>query len=123
MGFEKEDDDGTGDISWEEFEDGCASREMREYFKIIDVDISEARSVFALIDTDGSGSVDPIEFVNGCIRLRGSAKAVELAMLMHETNKMNRWLKSHIHLLEQRITWIGHSLKGNKVTKQCLQGS
>merc|ERR1712178_489082 len=90
--FIKAEDSGDGEIAWEEFERNLHSDELKEYFKIIDVDISEAKNVFRLIDADGSGSVDPLEFVSGCLRLRGSAKAVELSLLMRETKKMNMWL-------------------------------
>merc|ERR1712178_320921 len=96
---------------------------MREYFKIIDVDMSEAKAVFQLIDADGSDSVDPLEFISGCLRLRGSAKAVELSLLMYETKKMNHWLKAHLCVLEQRITWIGNLLKRTNKKRRILSRS
>merc|ERR1711879_35733 len=66
------------------------SPSMHMYFKTIDVDIQEAGDLFRLIDIDESGSIDPEEFVNGCIRLQGPAKAIDLAMLMHEFKRADR---------------------------------
>merc|ERR1712048_608480 len=109
--FQRADTSGSGEIDWEAFEDRLSTEEMKEYFRIIDVDMSEAQGIFRLLDVDGGGTVSPLEFVSGCMRLRGSAKAVELSLLMYDTKKMNEWLKGKMGLLEQRITWIGNTMK------------
>merc|ERR1712129_247437 len=60
---------------------------MHLYFETIDLDLREAEDLFHLIDIDNSGSIDPEEFVNGCIRLQGPAKAIDLATLMSEFHR------------------------------------
>lgn len=82
--FKVTDADGSGDISWEEFQDKLDTPAMHSYFEAIDLDLCEAEDLFRLIDIDSSGSIDPEEFVNGCIRLQGPAKALDLATLMAE---------------------------------------
>merc|ERR1712176_498889 len=49
--------DMTGNLTWDEFESLLNSPEMEEYFKTIDVDISEAHGIFELLDIDGSGTL------------------------------------------------------------------
>merc|ERR1719409_2164532 len=68
-------------ITWEDFQEklGCAA--IHSYFKTINVDISKARGVFDAIDSDGSGTVDAGEIVDGCLRLKGNAKALDVALL------------------------------------------
>merc|ERR1712228_849165 len=58
--------------------------QMQEFFKAIDVDQSEAKGLFHLLDLDNSGSVSAEEFINGCLRLRGPAKSLDLALLIQE---------------------------------------
>lgn len=74
----------NGSISWEDFQTHCDSADMAEVFKTIDVDIKEAGGLFRLLDLNGNGEVDSEEFLDGCLRLRGPAKALDMALLMRE---------------------------------------
>jgi Ca2+-binding EF-hand superfamily protein len=76
--FTSADDDHSGQITWDEFEGQLATPQMEEYFKVIDLDLSEAKHLFTLLDTHSTGSITSDEFVNGCLRLRGSARAFDL---------------------------------------------
>merc|ERR1712048_847160 len=90
--FAKTDDDASGTISWDEFEQKLDTPEMTEYFKMIDVDMSEARGIFSLLDIDKSGQIESEEFLSGCMRLTGSAKALDLTVLMHEVQVVSQTL-------------------------------
>jgi len=90
---EEEEEDAA--ITWETFQEKLASADMQEYFKAINVDISEAEGFFALLDVDGNGSVDPEEVVSGLLRLRGQAKAIELSLLSKQTRIMFDKLAEH----------------------------
>merc|ERR1712157_668080 len=68
--------DDSEEITFEEFNDKIHTEVMHDYFKAIDVDPSEAKNLFQLLDADGSGSVDADEIVNGCLKLRGPAKSL-----------------------------------------------
>jgi hypothetical protein len=75
-------------FSWVDFQQHLDRPQMRAYFEAIDVDPSEAEGVFKLLDLNGNGSIDTDEFLSGCLRLRGPAKALDLALLMHEVRRM-----------------------------------
>mmetsp|Transcript_152775 Transcript_152775/g.265427 ORF Transcript_152775/g.265427 Transcript_152775/m.265427 type:complete len:281 (+) Transcript_152775:37-879(+) len=77
-------------VSFDEFSDKMEAPEMQEYFKSINVDPSEAKTLFALLDFDGSGTINPDELVNGCLRLRGSAKSLDMCQLIHGVNQMHK---------------------------------
>jgi len=89
----------AGALTWDDFESQLDKPQMREYFRAIDVDPSEARGVFKLLDLDGSGSINAEEFLSGCLGLRGPAKALDLALLMHEVRHLGRWL----HILARHV--------------------
>eukprot|EP00927_Polykrikos_kofoidii_P042166 TRINITY_DN3601_c0_g2_i1.p1 TRINITY_DN3601_c0_g2~~TRINITY_DN3601_c0_g2_i1.p1 ORF type:complete len:828 (-),score=150.70 TRINITY_DN3601_c0_g2_i1:216-2624(-) len=101
--FKRADADDSGEVTWEEFESRLEAEEMQEYFKAIDVDISEAKGLFKLIDADGSGSIDAVEFISGCMRLRGPAKALEMTLLLHEMNRMHEWLADKLVRIEMQV--------------------
>lgn len=82
---------GTEDdcITWKEFSSKLSRPEMQEYFKDLNVDVSEAKGLFQLLDVDGSGGLELDEVISGCLRLRGPAKAIELALLGQEIVSLN----------------------------------
>merc|ERR1711948_220981 len=71
-------------ISWQSFKSKLHTPAMLDYFKTIDVDPSEGQGLFDLLDADDSGTVDASEMVNGFLKLRGPAKALDIALLMRE---------------------------------------
>jgi len=89
--------DTNGMISWEEFESQLENTELQEYFKAIDVDVSEAKGLFRLLDISDSGEILAEEFLSGCIRLRGPAKALDMQILLHQTRQMSQKL---LHMKE-----------------------
>merc|ERR1719310_1814661 len=87
---------------------------MKSFFHAIDVDLSDARSVFALLDSDDSGEIDLDEFLNGCLGLHGPAKAIHLATLMYESRISSRFHASNMlqmqSMLQQVMTKQGVSM-------------
>eukprot|EP00927_Polykrikos_kofoidii_P029813 TRINITY_DN2570_c0_g1_i1.p1 TRINITY_DN2570_c0_g1~~TRINITY_DN2570_c0_g1_i1.p1 ORF type:complete len:651 (-),score=127.63 TRINITY_DN2570_c0_g1_i1:211-2163(-) len=81
----------SGQITWEEFSKLIHEREMVELFKAINIDVSEAMSLFRLLDVNELGVLDHEEFMTGCLRLRGPAKSLELSLLMRETDRIHQW--------------------------------
>merc|ERR1712084_73890 len=85
---------GTGQtlhlLHLQDFQNHLDKKVMQEYFKALDVDLSEAKGIFDLLDLTGSGSVDAEEFLSGCMRLRGPAKALELELVMHEVRSVHK---------------------------------
>lgn len=82
------DQDGDESITAEEFKKGLQKPEVRDFISAMQVEISDAEKFFAMLDEDGSGEVDLVEFVTGMQRLRGEAKSVDIHMMLHENRKM-----------------------------------
>jgi Ca2+-binding EF-hand superfamily protein len=92
--FNKLDIDHSGEITWPDFERQLQQKEMRDFFKTIDVDIDKARSLFDLLDLDDSGSVDVGEFMDGCLRIWAPAKGLDLRMIMRDVNRVAQMLRA-----------------------------
>merc|ERR1712203_6083 len=82
--FLTDDMEGPCEINWEDFSAKLRTNAMQEYFKQINVEVAEARSLFDLLDEDSSGSIDSKEIVEGCLKLRGPARALELSLLARD---------------------------------------
>jgi len=105
--FTRADDDKSGQITLEEFADQLESFELQSYFRMIDVDPAEVSGLFSLLDADGSGSVDFMEFLSGCVRIQGAAKAIDLLLLIHENKHMNRWLRGQVAEIRSALDELG----------------
>merc|ERR1712154_593922 len=72
----------------------------------LDMEPHDLWQLFNLLDTDMSNSVDPQEFVLGCMRLRGPAKALELASLQKEHNRLTRKIDDFMKYMEHRMDFL-----------------
>eukprot|EP00930_Biecheleria_cincta_P015510 TRINITY_DN12918_c0_g1_i1.p2 TRINITY_DN12918_c0_g1~~TRINITY_DN12918_c0_g1_i1.p2 ORF type:complete len:220 (-),score=48.53 TRINITY_DN12918_c0_g1_i1:149-808(-) len=85
--FDVIDESKSGVICQEDFKQHLETKDMQDLFKSIDLDPSEADCVFKLLDLDNTGSLDCDAFLNGCLRLRGNAKSLDLLLLLRETTR------------------------------------
>ncbi|CAE7263258.1 scn4aa [Symbiodinium sp. CCMP2456] len=92
----------SGRMTWEQFEGQLNNPIMEAYFKSLDLSVTEAESLFRLLDIDNEGSIDVEEFIAGCCRIHGPAKAIDLTTLMCQVMLLHRQWRSHAMLLEER---------------------
>lgn len=90
--FEESDADGSGQVSKEEFMRVLANEEMVAHLNSLGLHTDEAHGLFELLDDDDSGFMEVDEFVNGILRLKGAAKAVDMVTLLYENKKIYRKL-------------------------------
>jgi len=101
----------SGEISWDGFVCKLDTLEMQEIFKEIDIDISEAKGLFKLLDTDESNSIDVAEFINGFTRLRGPAKSLDLQLLMREMMRLSQRHSEFSREVERYLACIPHMVR------------
>lgn len=108
--FEEADVDNSGMLSWEEFSTHLESDAVKLHFQALEMEVAQARSLFKILDADGSDGVGLDEFVSGCMRLKNQAKGLDIRLLMYQNEiaftrikkSMDSTLGS-IHQIEQRM--------------------
>merc|ERR1712194_300082 len=69
-----------GEVTLDNLLDHLDTPEVVDFFKSIDIDMSEARHLFELLDTDEDGELSFEDFINGCIRMQSPAKTLDLVL-------------------------------------------
>lgn len=77
--FNMVDDDGSADVSADEFNANIANGSMDDYLLAIELSKEDAVDLFQLLDQDGGGSISVEEFVDGCLRLKGPSRQADVA--------------------------------------------
>merc|ERR1712039_246314 len=94
--FMRLDQDMSGSISIDEIEEHLQDPAVRDFFRLIDVDETEAQCLFDILDNSGDGTIDLEEFLNGCLRLQGQAKSLDLFILTRDTRMAFETQSKHI---------------------------
>merc|ERR1712073_110597 len=101
--LQEADNDESGTISWGEFQKYLDDTRMLDFFKAIELDVTEARGLYKLLDVDESDEVPIDEFVTGCFRMKGAGKTLDLASLMHENKKVMRVMMKFMSYCEEQF--------------------
>lgn len=101
--FKDIDNDESGCITIQEFEDHLENKNVKALFDSLELEIDDAWTLFSLIDTDGSHVIDIEEFVDGCVRLRGSAKSIDVARLSYENKWVRKKLSAFMRYMEAQM--------------------
>lgn len=86
--FEDMDEDGKGTISLEEFQSKLKDEKVIAYFHVLKLDVSDATTLFQMIDYDRSNEVNINEFLEGCYRLQGESTAMDMKIMQFELQNL-----------------------------------
>eukprot|EP00928_Gymnodinium_smaydae_P014969 TRINITY_DN15494_c0_g1_i1.p1 TRINITY_DN15494_c0_g1~~TRINITY_DN15494_c0_g1_i1.p1 ORF type:complete len:729 (+),score=142.38 TRINITY_DN15494_c0_g1_i1:55-2241(+) len=100
--FEELDSSHDGNITLQEFQVHVESERMQAILQTLEIDVADAWTLFKLLDADGGGNVDVDEFVEGCIRLKGEAKSIQMAQLMYH----HKWIMDKLVDLDEKMSSV-----------------
>merc|ERR1712224_1155991 len=69
----------------------------------LELEVNEAKGLFRLLDIEGAGEVPIEDFVLGCMRLKGTAKNVDVVTLMYENKRMMHEMFNFFHFCDRRF--------------------
>ena len=76
-----------GKISWETFFHSLHEPNMLAFLSRLELDVLDVAQFFEILSDDGQCLVDMDTFVMGCIKMRGSAKSMDLLGLINKQHK------------------------------------
>merc|ERR1712232_471649 len=90
---------GDGIIDCEEFKDLLSNEDVRMWLGAQELNVSDAELVFNLLDASGDQEISAEELIQGVGKLKGAARAIDLACLARDT----KHLASAVGELRDRI--------------------
>merc|ERR1719183_1670865 len=79
---------------FDQFEKMANLPSMTAVFKACNMDGGDSKVLFNLLDEDADGYINYLEFVAGCLKLRGPAKSLELTLFQKKQETSNRTCES-----------------------------
>ena len=89
---------------------------MQAFLSGLDIDITDARIVFTLLDVDGSGGLTVEEFVDGALKLKGPAKGIDMLSMMFDLVRYNIRFSDFCHFLEDQTNQIKDLMKPDQTS-------
>lgn len=118
--FESADADQSGTLSWDEFETHLNDERVRAYFASLELDISEAEALFRLLDLEETDEIPIDRFVQGCLRMRGDAKSIDVNMILYENEKMLLKLTQFTDYAEDQFDRLTQAVNKSKLQMNTL---
>eukprot|EP00913_Durusdinium_trenchii_P035949 g33634.t1 len=115
-------DSTDGVVTFAAFEEKISSKDVQAYFEVLGLDVDDAWSFFKLLDLDDArrGEVEIEEFLMGCLRLRGNARAIDVGKIIHDqtwlirnVGKFQTYVEVELHRSQEQIAHAVHSDAGH----------
>jgi len=91
--FKEIDADDSGDITWGEFDIYLREEKCKLYLNSLNISTEDAWSLFRILDVNMTGTLDIDDFVDGCLNLKGPAKAMHFVKLERETKALAAFME------------------------------
>lgn len=104
------DADGSGTVTWEEFEANLSDPELVEFLDAMNINAQETQDLFDMVDSDGSGHVDINEFMECCMKLKSGANLNTIVTLVYETKAMSGKMQAMLSEGRDASAKIAHML-------------
>lgn len=104
--FAEADADGSGNLSSEEFHTYARRPEVRAFFASMGLEVDDAKNLFALIDAEQKGSVNIMDFISGCLRVKGIAKSIDVMSIQSSINGLKRMVLQSYERVEVAVALL-----------------
>jgi len=96
--FNRIDADGGGTLSFDELVRGAYQEpEFQRWLRVMDIDSRDLEQLFSIVDEDGSGEIDPGEFIEAMYRMRTADSKTAIKFVKHIVSRMDQQQKMAKH--------------------------
>jgi hypothetical protein len=106
----------TDEISIEEFRHICRNPKVVRQLQNLQIAVYEAEELFFLMDTEKHGAINVDLFIEGCLRIRGAARAKHLLGVQYDVQKV--WSKLALQIDEVEDRFILEMQRNSQVIAQ-----
>jgi len=93
--------DGSGTIQWDEFETYTSRDEEADYLAAIGLDVNDAKLFFDMVtNLTGQNNVEIDGFVEGALKMKGTATSIDMQSLSVEVKLIHRMLKQQMVIMQ-----------------------
>lgn len=108
--FQSVDEDCDGIITKEELRCCMGDSWLQGYLATMDIESNAMENLFNLLDLRGTGALSIQDFVAGCMKVRGNAKAVDLFAMTYEAKERHKIVSEFMEFMEDRLEEIEQRL-------------
>lgn len=94
------------EVTLDLFQEKVLEEGVTKYLESLHIDIDHAQGFFELLDEDRNGILDARELVDGCLRLRGPARAVDVALLAQDTKILSERIDHHLDAIQVQVNTL-----------------
>lgn len=95
------DENGDGTFTYSELCDKLGDPKVRAFFTAFQVEADDAKRVYKMIDRGHDHGVSVDDFLHGCIKLKGTAKSIDMFCLMKETTDQLEHMNHFMNFAEE----------------------
>eukprot|EP00930_Biecheleria_cincta_P042215 TRINITY_DN29036_c0_g1_i1.p1 TRINITY_DN29036_c0_g1~~TRINITY_DN29036_c0_g1_i1.p1 ORF type:complete len:530 (+),score=82.72 TRINITY_DN29036_c0_g1_i1:44-1591(+) len=100
--FREADTSGDGRMDLDEFSAVMKHEELRVWLAACELDVTDVRAVFNLLDYQGDGKLTAEEFIKGVLHLKGSARSLDLLTMQKDQRALKLQLDKLVSILGDR---------------------
>merc|ERR1712063_222231 len=86
--FTQLDTNHSGTISFDELDRSLHDESLQDYFCVLEMEPDEAKDLFCLLDVRGEGEVSISNFTQGCLKIMGAPKNIDICTCMYQSKRM-----------------------------------
>jgi len=86
--FTRMDANQSGTLSYDELETHLHEESLQEYFCVLEMEPEEAKDLFSLLDIKNTGEISITEFTNGCLKVMGAPKNLDICTCLYQTKRV-----------------------------------
>lgn len=108
------DQDGSGKISWDEFQSHIGTEEVQAFLDAVDLHVQDAEMFFKILTRlTEVQEVDMESFVEGCLRIKGQASSLDVQAILYQNSvilktvhRVRQDLENEIDKMHERMTAV-----------------
>lgn len=114
--FMQIDRNNSGQLDYKQMVKAWDSQDMQSFFASLDIEPDDAWMFFQILDTDGETGVSMDEFVEGCMRLKGQAKAFDVAVMTYHQKHLGKQLVDFMNEVQARLRYSNGTVAESNAT-------